>query len=100
MVTAFKERHDYLVEALNALPGVECLHGDGTFYVFPSFQAAIDADSGVSNDVEFAEKLLKEAGVALVPGSAFGAPGHMRLSFATSLDTLKQAIERLQTALG
>ena len=100
MVTAFKERHDYLVEALNALPGVECLHGDGTFYVFPSFQAAIDADSGVSNDVEFAEKLLKEAGVALVPGSAFGAPGHMRLSFATSLDTLKQAIERLQKALG
>jgi len=100
MVKAFKERHDYLVEALNALPGVECLHGDGTFYVFPSFQAAIDADSGVSNDVEFAEKLLKEAGVALVPGSAFGAPGHMRLSFATSLDTLKQAIERLQKALG
>ena len=57
MGAAFKERHDYLVEALNALPGVECLHGDGTFYVLPSFQAAIDADSGVSNDVEFAEKL-------------------------------------------
>ncbi len=100
MVTAFKERHDYLVEALNALPGVDCLHGDGTFYVFPSFQGAIDAASDVSNDVEFAEKLLKEAGVALVPGSAFGAPGHMRLSFATSLDTLKQAIERLKKALG
>jgi len=100
MVTAFKERHDYLVKALNELPGVECLEGDGTFYAFPSFQGAIDADSDVSNDVEFAEKLLKEAGVALVPGSAFGAPGHMRLSFATGLDTLKEAISRLQKALG
>lgn len=100
MVTAFKERHDYLVEALNELPGVECLKGDGTFYVFPRFQDAIDADSSVNNDVEFAEKLLKEAGVALVPGSAFGAPGHMRLSFATGLDTLKEAVSRLKKALG
>ncbi|WP_018403561.1 pyridoxal phosphate-dependent aminotransferase [Marinobacter gelidimuriae] len=100
MVTAFHERHDYLVEALNTLPGVECLKGDGTFYVFPSFQGAIDADSSVSNDVEFAEKLLKEAGVALVPGSAFGMPGHMRLSFATSQKILTNAIERLKKALG
>lgn len=99
MVTAFHERHDYLVDALNTLPGVECLKGDGTFYVFPSFQGAIDADSSVSNDVEFAEKLLKEAGVALVPGSAFGMPGHMRLSFATSQEILKSAIERLKKAL-
>lgn len=100
MVTAFHERHDYLVDALNTLPGVECLKGDGTFYVFPSFQGAIDADSSVNNDVEFAEKLLKEAGVALVPGSAFGMPGHMRLSFATSQEILRSAIERLQKALG
>ena len=100
MVKAFKERHDWLVDALNKLPGVECLNGDGTFYVFPSFQGAIDADASVSTDVEFAEKLLTEAGVALVPGSAFGSPGHMRLSFATSMDNLKKAIERLQKALG
>ena len=100
MVTAFHERHDYLVEALNNLPGVECLKGDGTFYVFPSFQGAIDSDSSVSNDVDFAEKLLKEAGVALVPGSAFGMPGHMRLSFATSQEILKNAIDRLKKALG
>ena len=100
MVTAFHERHDYLVGALNTLPGVECLKGDGTFYVFPSFQGVIDADSSVSNDVEFAEKLLKEAGVALVPGSAFGMPGHMRLSFATSQEILKNAIDRLKKALG
>jgi len=100
MVTAFKERHDWLVEALNDLKGVECLQGDGTFYVFPSFHAAIEADKDASDDVEFAEKLLTEAGVALVPGSAFGAPGHMRLSFATSMDNLKQAVDRLKKALG
>jgi len=100
MVTAFKERHDYLVEALNALPGVSCIPSDGTFYAFPSFQGAIDATDGVSNDVEMAEHLLQTAGVALVPGSAFGTPGHMRLSFATSMDNLKSAIARLQKALG
>jgi len=100
MVKAFKERHDWLVDALNKLPGVECPHGDGTFYVFPSFQGAIDATEGVSTDVEFAEKLLTDAGVALVPGSAFGTPGHMRLSFATSMENLEKAIERLQKALG
>ncbi|WP_166258664.1 pyridoxal phosphate-dependent aminotransferase [Marinobacter salicampi] len=99
MVKAFKERHDYLVEALNELPGVECLKGDGTFYAFPSFQEAIEAKPGVDNDVEFAEVLLREAGVALVPGSAFGAPGHMRLSFATGMGTLKEAITRLKKAL-
>ena len=99
MVKAFKERHDYLVKALNELPGVECLAGDGTFYAFPSFQGAIEANSAVQDDVEFAEWLLKEAGVALVPGSAFGAPGHMRLSFATSMNNLEQAITRLKKAL-
>jgi len=100
MVTAFKQRHDYLVQALNELPGVTCLQGDGTFYAFPSFHGAIEQTDGVTTDVELAERLLKDAGVALVPGSAFGAPGHMRLSFATSLDVLKDAIGRLKEALG
>ncbi|NWN90799.1 pyridoxal phosphate-dependent aminotransferase [Marinobacter adhaerens] len=99
MVKAFKERHDWLAGALNELPGVECLKGDGTFYVFPSFHAAIEADPNASNDVEFAENLLTEAGVALVPGSAFGCPGHMRLSFATSMENLEKAIERLRKVL-
>lgn len=98
MVIEFKKRHDYLVDALNQLPGVECLKGDGTFYVFPNFQGAIDA-SPYDSDVEFAEYLLSEAGVALVPGSAFGAPGCMRLSFATSMEILESAIERLTKAL-
>ncbi len=100
MVKAFRERHDYLVKALNEIPGISCLAGDGTFYVFPSFQEAIDKTEGVSNDVEMAEVLLKDAGVALVPGSAFGSPGHMRLSFATGMDVLKEAVARLKKTLG
>ena len=99
MLNAFKERHDYVVEALNKLPGVTCLPSDGTFYAFPGFQGAIEATEGVNDDVEMAEHLLSEAGVALVPGSAFGTPGHMRLSFATSMDNLKNAIDRLSKAL-
>lgn len=98
MLVAFKQRHDYLVNALNELPGVECIESDGTFYAFPSFQGAIDA-AGCENDVEFAEKMLLEAEVALVPGSAFGTPGHMRLSYATSMSNLENAISRLSKAL-
>lgn len=98
MVTEFKKRHDYLVEALNGLPGVDCIAGDGTFYVFPNFQKAIDA-SPCEDDVAMAEYLLSEAGVALVPGSAFGSPGCMRLSFATSMEILEEAIKRLSKAL-
>src|SRR5690606_38004480 len=97
MVKAFKERHDWLVEALNALPGVTCLAGDGTFYAFPDFSGAIQA-GGFENDLALADKLL-EAGVALVPGSAFGAEGCLRLSFAVSLDTLKAAVQRIEAAL-
>lgn len=98
MVVEFKKRHDYLVAALNELPGVECIAGDGTFYVFPNFQKAID-NSPCDDDVAMAEYLLSEAGVALVPGSAFGAPGCMRLSFATSMTILEDAIARLTKAL-
>lgn len=99
MLKAFKERHDYLVAALNGLPGVTCLPGDGTFYAFANVQGVIDRLPGVNNDVELAEQLITEAGVALVPGSAFGAPGHLRLSFATSLQVLEEAVARLRKFL-
>jgi aspartate aminotransferase len=99
MLRAFKERHDYLVAALNDLPGFTCLPGDGTFYAFPNVQDVIDRLPDVSNDVELAEKLITEAKVALVPGSAFGAPGHVRLSFATSLKVLEEAVARLRKFL-
>ena len=98
MLKAFKERHDYVVAALNQLNGVECLPSDGTFYSFPDFSKAIEA-SGLGSDVAFAELLLEKAGVALVPGSAFGAPNHMRLSFATSMEQLEAAMAKLKSVL-
>jgi aspartate aminotransferase len=81
---------------LNEIDGIECLPGDGTFYVFPDF-SGMQAKLGCATDTDLAEKLL-EAGVALVPGSAFGTPGHMRISFATSDENLQKAIERLKAA--
>ncbi|MFA7388680.1 MAG: aminotransferase class I/II-fold pyridoxal phosphate-dependent enzyme, partial [Thiohalobacteraceae bacterium] len=81
------------------LPGMTCLAGDGTFYAFPNVQDVIDRLPSVNNDVELAEKLINEANVALVPGSAFGAPGHVRLSFATSMETLQEAVARLKRFL-
>ena len=99
MIKAFKERHDYVVAALNDIPGVVCLPADGTFYCFPYVQDVIDRLDSVNDDIELAEFLLDEAGVALVPGSAFGAPGYVRFSFATGMDTLKDALTRITTAL-
>ncbi|NVK20937.1 MAG: pyridoxal phosphate-dependent aminotransferase [Kangiellaceae bacterium] len=95
MLVEFKKRHDYLVEALNAIDGVTCLPSDGTFYAFPNVQGMIDKH-GCKSDLDLAELLIERVDLALVPGSAFGAPGHMRLSYAASMDTLKEAINRLQ----
>jgi len=99
MLKAFRARHDFVVQALNDIPGVRCAKADGTFYSFPDVSAVIKRLEGVNDDVELAEYLLREAGVALVPGSAFGAPGHVRLSFATSMKVLEDALGRLQRAL-
>lgn len=95
MLEAFKERHDYVVKALNEIDGVSCLPSDGTFYSFPNIQGLIERIDGISNDAEFAEHLLDKTGVALVPGSAFGLEGHIRLSFATSMENLEKSIERI-----
>jgi len=99
MNIAFRERHKFIVESLNALPGVECLPSDGAFYAFPKMSKAIAAMDGIDDDVALGEYLINEAGVALVPGSAFGAEGYMRLSFATSMDKLQQGMERITAAL-
>jgi aspartate aminotransferase len=98
MNEAFKARHDYVVAALNALPGVSCLPGAGTFYAFADVSQAMSA-LGCASDTDFAEVLLTEGEVAVVPGSAFGAPGHIRLSFACSMETLKKAMERIGAVL-
>ncbi|MFU8838641.1 MAG: pyridoxal phosphate-dependent aminotransferase [Thiohalomonadaceae bacterium] len=100
MLQAFKQRHDFVVEQLNRLQGVHCLPSQGAFYSFPDMREAIAAMDGINDDVELAEYLLNEAGVALVPGSAFGQPGYMRLSFATSMDKLDAAIQRIGKHLG
>ena len=95
MLAAFKERHDFVVQSLNAMKGVSCIQSDGTFYSFPNVQAAIDANAEVSNDVEFSSWVLDQAGVAIVPGSAFGTEGHVRLSFATSMENLEKSMQRM-----
>lgn len=97
MVKTFRDRHDYLVKSLNEIPGVECLAGDGTFYAFPSMQKVIER-MNMKSDLQLAEHLITTVGLALVPGSSFGAEGFMRLSFATSMETLEKAIERLKRA--
>lgn len=100
MLIHFKQRHDYVVDRLNKINGVSCLPTDGTFYCFPNVQAAIDRIDGVTTDVELAEHLIEHAGVALVPGSAFGLAGHVRISIATSQENLTKALDRLEQALG
>ena len=98
MAAAYRQRHDFVVAALNDIPGFECRPGEGTFYAFPRVTSAISS-LGLKNDIELNEFLLNQANVALVPGSAFGAAGYLRLSFACSMDTLKDAIERMHRAV-
>jgi aspartate aminotransferase len=98
MNRAFRERHDFVVAGLNDLPGVSCLPGAGTFYAFADVTRAM-ASLGCRDDNEFAEILLTTGGVAVVPGSGFGAPGHIRLSFACGLPTLAKALERMKRVL-
>ena len=98
MCEEFKRRHDYFFAAVSSLPGLACLPASGTFYLFPNIEAAMRA-KGFATDIEFCERLLDEGGVALVPGTAFGAPGHVRLSFAASLATLEGALTRLREFL-
>ena len=94
MVNAFEERHEYIVNALNAIDGVECPRSQGAFYSFPRVEGLIKR-LGLKDDVEFSTYCLEKLNIALVPGSAFGASGYVRFSFATSMDNIKQAVEKL-----
>jgi aspartate aminotransferase len=98
MNTAFKQRHDFVVAGLNAIPGISCRPGAGTFYAFADVSGAMRA-LGLKDDNAFAEYLLVEGGVAVVPGSGFGAPGHMRISFACSMEMLEDALRRIERVL-
>lgn len=99
MRDAFRERYEFFRNALNRIPGVECPAADGAFYAFPSFQGVIDRLPQLRDDTGLAAWLLEEAGVSTVPGSAFGSPGHLRLSFAASLDYLADAVQRIRRAI-
>ena len=99
MCQVFRDRHDYVYSTLAAMDGVECLPSDGTFYSFPSFHRVIERMDGINDDVELAQLLLEKAEVALVPGSAFGLAGHLRLSFATDMESLEKALSRIQNAI-
>lgn len=98
MNQSFRQRHDYFITGLNALPGIHCRPGAGTFYAFADVSGAM-RNLGIADDVAFCDFLLDEALVAGVPGSGFGAPGHLRLSFATSMENLRKALERIAAAL-
>ncbi len=104
MLDAFKARHRYVVDALNAIPGFNCVDSGGAFYAFPDVRAAIQnllmrdvIEQGT--DIAFSEYLLESADVAVVPGSAFGAEGYIRLSFATSQANLEKALKRIAQAM-
>jgi aspartate aminotransferase len=99
MCVEFKKRHDYVVAELNSIEGIECLETDGTFYVFPNIEKLIARLDGINNDLEFSDYLIEKAGVALVPGSAFGSEGHIRISIATSMANLQNALERIKKAI-
>lgn len=97
MLDAYRERRDWLIPALNELPGVTCATPDGAFYAFPCVRGVLGNRCLTSE--ELATYLLEEAHVALTPGEAFGAPGYLRISYATSLDVLRRAVERIGEAL-
>lgn len=95
MLKSFKQRHDFVCERLQGMNGVHVVPANGTFYIFPSVSEII-ARKGIQNDIEFAAQLLEEQGLALVPGSAFGIEGCVRISFAASQANLEKAMDRLE----
>lgn len=104
MVEAFRERHEFVVSRFNQMNGLKCIKAGGAFYAFPDAREAISnlysaGKIKEANDVALSEYLLEKVGVAVVPGSAFGADGYFRISFATSMDNLRNALDRIASAL-
>ena len=98
-VNTYKERHDVIIKLLKEIDGIKVIESEGTFYTFPDMNNIIGRIQKISNDIELAEFFLEEAGVAMVPGSAFGNPGCMRLSFATNIENIKEGIKRIKDIL-
>lgn len=104
MLKAFIERHEYVVDRFNKMRGLKCIKAGGAFYAFPDSRDAInnlhkEGKIAEATDMALAEYLLEQVGVAVVPGSAFGAEGYFRISFATSMENLRNALDRIENAL-
>lgn len=98
MVNEYKKRHDYLCDALNKINGFNTSPGTGAFYLFPDVNNVIES-KGFADDIEFSNFLIDQANVAVIPGSAFGAEGCIRISYATSMELLKESIARIKLSL-
>ncbi len=94
---SFKERRNFVVDSLNNIKGISCLSPEGAFYVFPNCKKLLNNKTKLKTDKDFVEKLLEKAEVAVVQGSAFGLEGYFRISYATSMDNLKKAMERIKS---
>ena len=94
---AFKERRDFVVKSLNSIKGIRCLTPNGAFYVFPSCKGLLNKKTKLKTDSEFVQKLLEKENVAVVQGSAFGLDGYFRISYATSMENLKKAMDRIKS---
>jgi len=93
MLAQYAKRRDFVIGRLRAIPGVRCAEPRGAFYAYPNIGVAFG--NGISSSVQFAEKLLEKAGVAVVPGEAFGTDRHVRISYATSMHELERGLDRM-----
>ncbi|HMZ81528.1 MAG TPA: aminotransferase class I/II-fold pyridoxal phosphate-dependent enzyme [Acidobacteriota bacterium] len=98
MMAEYQKRRDWLVPALNELKGVSCRMPEGAFYAFPSIKGVLE-QSSLKADSEFTDLLLNEAYVVMTPGSAFGAPGYVRISYANSLENIQRAVDRVRQVI-
>ena len=94
---AFKQRRDFVVKSLNNIKGINCLTPNGAFYVFPSCKGLLNKKTKLKSDTDFVQKLLEKENVAVVQGSAFGLEGYFRISYATSMDNLEKAMQRIKS---
>ena len=94
---AFKERRDFVVKSLNNIKGITCLTPNGAFYVFPSCKGLLNKKTKLKTDTDFVQKLLEKSNVAVVQGSAFGLDGYFRISYATSMQNLQKAMDRIKS---
>ena len=94
---AFKKRRDFVVKSLNDIKGISCLKPNGAFYVFPSCKGLLNKKTKLKTDTDFVQKLLEKENVAVVQGSAFGLEGYFRISYATSMENLRKAMDRIRS---